>query len=86
MRLKGKRIALILGMETQDRPDFKKYTLPPVSRKYLLRIVLYLFLLALVAGIAIYSRGTHREMDKQGNQEFDNLELEMPEIILSDTL
>jgi hypothetical protein len=81
MHFKGKRIELILSMETQDRPDFKKYTLAPVSRKYLLRIVLYLVLLALVALLAIYSRGTHKQAEPQDVQEIHNLEIEVPDSI-----
>lgn len=73
-------------MQKQDRPDFKKYTLPPVSRKYLLRIALYLLLLSLVAGIAIYSRGTHKKPDPADIEEINNLEIEMQGVELADSV
>lgn len=69
-------------METQERPDFRKYTLPPVSRKYLLRIIVYLILLSLVAVLAIYMRGTHKKQAPEDIQEIHQIEVELPEVEL----
>ena len=74
-----------LYLSMQDRPNYRKYTLPPVSRKYLFRILIYLFLLALLAGIAIYSRGTHRNPNPEDIHEIHQVEIEVPNTDLSDT-
>lgn len=63
-------------MEERRRPDFKQYTLAPVSRKFLLRILFYLLILSAIAYVALASLGQHRKMDPEDIQEINGVEIE----------
>jgi prolipoprotein diacylglyceryltransferase len=40
--------------DEQRKIDLKKHALPPVSRKYLLRIIMYVVMLAVLGGLIYY--------------------------------
>ncbi len=64
-------------MEERPRPDFKRHTLPPVSRKYLWRIIFYLAMLSVIIWIALASLGKHRKADPEKIHEIHGVELEV---------
>lgn len=69
-------------MEDRSRPDFKQYSLPPFSRKFLLRILFYVLVLSLIAYVALSTEGKHRKMDPETIQEINGVELEMSDSLV----
>lgn len=70
-----------IAMDEQRRPDFKKYTLPPVSKKYLFRIIFYAVFLVVIIVIAISTHGKHKRLSHDEIREVNGVEIE-----LNDTL
>ena len=70
-----------IAMDEQRRPDFKKYTLPPVSKKYLFRIIFYAILLTVIIVIALSTHGKHKRMSTDQIKEVNGVEIELNDSI-----
>lgn len=72
-------------MEEDERPkiDLKKHTLPPVSRKYLFRIIMYVVMLSVLGGFIYYA--SNRKPEPQPVKNPVNIK-EIRGITLSDSL
>lgn len=70
-----------IAMDEQRRPDFKKYTLPPVSKKYLFRIIFYLVLLSVIIFIALSTHGKHKRLTEEQIEEVKGVQIELPDSI-----
>lgn len=57
-------------MEDREKIDLKKYALPPVSRKYIFRVLLYIVLF-IVVGLMSYRLAFKTENDIVGIDEVD---------------
>lgn len=66
-------------MNEDRKVDFKKHQLPPVSKSYLLRIVIYIVLLTAL-GFAIKYLYTNEINDDQSRiDEIDDVTIEIPD-------
>lgn len=64
-------------MEERKKPNFKRHTLPPVSRWYLFRIVFYVVLLIVLCTIIYATIGFEQDSKVDKNLEIDGVLIEL---------
>ncbi len=64
-------------MEDRKKIDFKRHTLPPVSRWYLWRIIFYVVLLIVVSAIIYATMDMRKGVKPDEIKEIDGINLEL---------
>jgi len=64
-------------MEDRKKLDFKRYTLPPVSRWYLWRIIFYVVLLIVVSAIIYATMDMKKGTNPDEIMEIDGVNFEL---------
>lgn len=64
-------------MEEQKKIDFRRHTLPPVSKKYLWRIIFYLVMLSIIAYIALSTLGMHKKPNPETIDQIQGVTIEL---------
>ncbi len=64
-------------MTERKKPDFKRHALPPVSKRYLFRIIFYVILLSVIVYIALSTIEKKNEKDTNEVHEIELLNLEI---------
>ena len=64
-------------MEERKKIDFKRHTLPPVSKKYLWRIIFYLVMLSVIGYIALSTLGMHKKQNPETIDQIHGVTIEL---------
>jgi len=62
-------------MKKERKIDFKRYTSPPVSKMYLLKIIFYVFLLAVLSYFLFKKKGSTPKVQEKEITEIHHITL-----------